>query len=270
MVEQCPLVIISVLNWNGGEKTIRCLDSLKMLTYERFKIVVVDNASTDGSVERLRQAHPDIEVIRSSENLGYAAGNELAVKRALAADADLLWIVNNDATVHPDSLTQLVSAYLRHGTALYGGLPLNTSALSPDSQVLFARKFLAPVYKESLVPSRHLTYAEMFPDTQARQVGALSGSCLLIPLSLVRQYGFMDTSFFMYSEEIDYCLRLRQKGVACYLVPQAVVFHIKAGSSKGSVRLTGIVSYYRLRNHLIRIRPFWYFALRDQAAPAEL
>src|SRR5262245_8679284 len=105
MVEQRPFVVISVLNWKGGAKTVRCLDSLKQLTFERFKVIVVDNASTDDSVEVIQRHDRDVEVLRSSENLGYAAGNELAAKRALEISADLLWIVNNDAEVSPDCLS---------------------------------------------------------------------------------------------------------------------------------------------------------------------
>jgi len=252
-----PTVYISVLNWNGYAKTIRCLEGLKALEYNNFKIVVVDNASADDSVVHLRSAYPNLEIICSNNNLGYAGGNQLALQRALEDSADLFWILNNDTSVRPDTLTQLVNAYRRHGEALSSSLPLNSPEPRPDSVVPFPRKFLVETFKEDIL-TRHpfKTYRELFPDGQDRMVGALPGTCLMIPLSIVRKFGFMDSSYFMYSEEIDYCLRLRRQGVAGYIVPSSIIYHSVKGSSSGNYRLEGIVGYYIVRNRLIRIRRY--------------
>jgi len=91
-----PGVTIILVNWNGKEDTIECLESLRRIDYPNFKVLLVDNASSDGSVEELRQRYPDVELIVSDRNLGFAGGNNLGITRALESGADYLLLLNND------------------------------------------------------------------------------------------------------------------------------------------------------------------------------
>ena len=252
-----PLVYISVLNWNQHEQTIRCLESLAALDYPQYRVIVVDNASDDGSVSVLRQRFPDVTLIEAAENSGYAGGHQHTVDRALQDGADLVWILNNDLTVQPDTLSQLVTAYQTHGMALYGSVPLEAAA--PDdlngARVLFASKYFRLPFRQRLFvlwPFR--TYGELFPLAEPRPVAGLSGSSLLIPTAIIRAHGFMDTTYFLYGEEVDYCFRLREQGIASIIVPRSVVFHRRAQSTAGSARLGHIATYYRTRNQILFIR----------------
>jgi GT2 family glycosyltransferase len=255
-------VYIAVLNWNGADRTIACLESLRTLDYSNYRVIVVDNASTDDSASRVQAAFPAVEIIVSAENLGYAGGNELAARRALNVDegGGLLWILNNDTTVQPDTLTALVDAYRRYGDALYGGIPTYTAA---DGRCLTAAH-VGPV-DEGHKPSYRAFYK---PFPKGREVSALpvqgvtrvvrlSGSNLLIPLAVIRRYGFLDTRLFLYSEDGDYCLRLREHGVYSYLVTAARVSHSPEHRGERPSPLRVVVRYYQTRNRLILIRRHW-------------
>src|SRR5688572_23710308 len=168
-----PRVLISVLNWNNAEITLRGLSALASLDYANCEIIVVDNASTDGSVQRIRAAHPDLSLIVSPENNGYAAGNELALKLALAEGADLFWILNPDALVAPDTLTEMVSAYQRGGDALYGSVPLDQL-----SQVIVQTWALDAQNRPDLSRPIRIegAYEDCFRDKSARPIARLHGS----------------------------------------------------------------------------------------------
>jgi GT2 family glycosyltransferase len=246
-----PCVWISVLNWNGAARTLACLDALTHLDYPETRILVVDNASADDSVSRIAAAYPDLEILRAETNGGYAVGNALALRRALESDADLFWIVNNDSRPAPDALRALVDTYQRHGAALYGSVSLDEGGeiLLTTSWALDARG--QPDYGNLLYQK---PLADCFPDGHEREVANLMGNSFLIPLDVARQHGFMDTSFFLYWEETDYCYRLRREGVRSYLVPSSRVYHGGGHADKHNARLKPITTYYNVRNRLLWAR----------------
>jgi GT2 family glycosyltransferase len=104
-----PEVAIVILNWNNAPDTIACLESVAHLDYPNTRILVVDNGSTDGSADRIRQAHPSIPVLETGQNLGYAEGNNVGIAVALEQKAPYICILNNDIALRPDFLTQLVA-----------------------------------------------------------------------------------------------------------------------------------------------------------------
>ena len=102
-------VSVVVLNWNGREDTLACLQSLRGIDYPSFKIHVVDNASSDDSVSSIRAAFPEVEIICSARNLGYAGGNNLGIRRALEVGAQYILLLNNDTVVPPLDVERVVS-----------------------------------------------------------------------------------------------------------------------------------------------------------------
>ncbi|MEW6577696.1 MAG: glycosyltransferase family 2 protein [Chloroflexota bacterium] len=251
-----PLVYISVLNWNGADNTIRCLESLEHLDYPNCRILVVDNASMDDSVARIQAAFPDIEIICSPENLGYAGGNRLALDRAMQDGAELFWILNNDAIAKPDALMELVKAYQYHGLAIYGSV-----VLKPDEQnlVAFGGGYQLDINGRPRATGKYNSlrdqpYDKCFSHQHDRTVGAVNGSSLMIPIRLVEKYGFMDDVFFMNVEEVDYCFRLGRRGVPSIIVPKSIIVHMWGGSYRHSSLLSCVMHYYLQRNQLIFIR----------------
>jgi GT2 family glycosyltransferase len=245
-----------VLNWNSYEKTINCIYELERLEYPNFRIVVVDNASGDASVEHIRAAFPHLTLIVSQENSGYAGGHRLAVDEAAKANADLIWLLNTDLKMRPDTLSMLVDAYQRLGDALYGSIPLkieNTARIG--GFVAWVIDANGKPDFDSQLPFLGKSYDDHFgSDPSERLTAGLAGSSLLIPLTVIRKHGFMDERFFLYSEEVDYCLRLLRNGVPSYIVPRSVVMHEYAGTYGKRQKLSIVVSYYYKRNRLILLR----------------
>ena len=172
-----PKVCIAILNWNNYDQTLACLESLAALDYPNYHIIVVDNASADESVEHIQQAHPDITLICSETNLGYAGGNELALQQALAdGETELFWILNNDSTVRPDTLSQLVSTYQQFGDAIYGGVPLSADS-TPDHWMLQLTLWDYVPGSRALYPKKiRGTYQQYFPNSEPQVVPVVSGS----------------------------------------------------------------------------------------------
>jgi len=256
-MSQDPVVYISILNWNHYKATIKCIETLETLVYDNYQIIVTDNGSTDKSVSAISDRFPNIILLETGENYGYAGGHEFAVNYAINQNADLVWILNNDLEVYSDTLTRLVEAWQDNHNAIYGSLPLNsdTSVLNDDTVVAFPRKYFEFPFRQKLFVVRPFaTYGELFPNKKTKVVSSVSGSSILIPVSVIKDYGFMDTSYFLYNEEADYSFRLRQHGVSSYIVPSSVVLHKQGHSSSDNNALKNIVTYYQIRNQILFIK----------------
>lgn len=253
-----PKVYISILNWNGYEKTLKCLHALEILDYPNYEIIVVDNASTDDSPTHIRKALPHLTLLCADSNLGYAGGNELALRMALARnDGELFWILNNDCQVHPQSLSHLVDAYQTYGLAIYGGVPLSEDSIDGQWYVQMRLWDVTNAYPQNKKLNR-APYEVVFNPPDITQVGSVSGSTMLIPYELIRNYGYMDTSYFMYSEDVDYCLRLHfNHQIPSILVPESVIFHAKGGSSVENNRLSTVIAYYQVRNRIVLAKRYF-------------
>ena len=253
-----PKVVISVLNWNGWMKTTKCIEAILCSRYSNYEIVIVDNCSQDDLVERLSEAFPNIRLIRSENNLGYAGGNRLAVDYAIDANYDAIWILNNDTFVEPDSLSELVRAYSTHGECLYGSLPVNS--FDGGSTYVVGRAFygMAPDEKpdfENVIVQSGVKPSELV-QLGDLNIANLNGNSMLIPLEVVKKYGFMREEYFLYAEEWEYCFRLAALGVPSVLVVTSVVRHEERGSSRESTSINAVVKYYHIRNQLIVLREY--------------
>lgn len=210
-----PLVFIIVLNWNGWTDTLECLESLRQLDYPNFRMVVVDNGSTNHSTARIEQAHPSIEVLQSSKNLGFAGGNNVGIRHALERGADYVWLLNNDTVVEPNALRAMVDLTSKDpdigavGSALYYlDRPDKIQAYGGgwvSLKIGMSRHFTAPV------PDDRLSY--------------VAGTSLLIQRDTLESIGLLDDGFFMYWEDADYGLRARMAGWRLAVAPESRIWH---------------------------------------------
>ena len=109
-------VYIVLLNWNGWQDTLECVRSLERMEYRNWHAVIVDNGSTDDSVARLKGACPDVTVVETDKNLGFAAGNNVGIRYALKNEADYVFVLNNDTTILPDTISAFVQFAEKHPT----------------------------------------------------------------------------------------------------------------------------------------------------------
>jgi GT2 family glycosyltransferase len=234
---------VCVLNWNGREDTLRCLDALAAVRGE-FATVVADNGSTDGSVEAIRAAHPHVDVIENGENLGFSGGNNAAIRHALAGGAEWVVLVNNDAEPDPGMLEALQAAAARHPRAgvLAGKL------LSEDGRVQWAGQRVALLTGYSGRPRGHGRpdgFAYSVEGRTDRAVGAL----MAVSRAAIDGAGLLDEGLFAYVEDVDWSLRIRAAGFECIFAPAARAVHRVSASTGGGASTHTV--YYGTRNTIV-------------------
>lgn len=245
---QEPKVLISILNWNAPESTSRTVQSVLLSEYKNYKILLLDNHSRDNSVNILRDLFPAIQLIKTKTNIGYAGAHKIAAKLAVKENFDLLWILNNDVEVFPDSLKELINAYFRNGDCLLGSVTLNSDGLTINSGgglEMIDENTADEISGDNIFGGKNIDEIEM----KERPVSGVQGSSFMIPITVIKQYGFMKTNFFLYAEEIEYSYRLRLKyKVQTIIVPSSKAIHHESGSFKLSSKLKWIMIYYMTRN----------------------
>jgi GT2 family glycosyltransferase len=244
-----PKVLISILNWNAPESTFNTVQSVLLSEYDNYKILLLDNDSTDNSVSFLGNSFPDIQLIKMRTNLGYAGAHKVSAQVALKEKYDLLWILNNDVEVFPSSLKELVNAFVRNGNCLLGGVSLNSDGLTINSGGgLEMIDEITPdeISGDNIFGGKKINEIEM----KERLVSGVQGSSFMIPTTIIKEYGFMKTHFFLYAEELEYSYRLRLKyNVQTIIVPSSKVIHHVSGSFKLNIKLSWIKIYYMTRNN---------------------
>ncbi|MBU0508546.1 glycosyltransferase family 2 protein [bacterium] len=222
---------VIVLNWNGLADTRECLASLFRITGASFRAYVVDNGSTDGSAEVLQSEFGErITLIANPENLLYAGGNNVGIRRALADGCAHLLLLNNDTIVDERLLAELVAASKRWDSAV---LCPKIYFASPPNMLWYAGGRLN--LKRALFVHRgHCELDRGQYDTE-EPTGWATGCALFAPRQVFENVGLLDESLGLYNEDVDFCLRARTQGYATAYVPSGVVWH-KVSASVGGVR----------------------------------
>lgn len=224
-----PLVIAVTVNWKRAEDTLDCLRSLAAQTYPNLRLLAVDNASGDGSVERIRAACPQVELLEMASNLGFAGGYNAGIRRALEQGADYVFIINNDATAHPQAVERLVEQAAGAGMLA----PLIYYASHPD-RVWSAGGWVSRWNLEVSFLADSLS--RRYPDGRlppAIELDFITGCALLLPRQTAESVGLFDEGYWMYYEDFDLSVRVRRAGFSIRLVPAAHVWHKVASSSGG-------------------------------------
>jgi GT2 family glycosyltransferase len=235
---------VCILNWNGREDTLRCLEALSGVRGE-FTTVVADNGSTDGSAAAIRAAYPHLELIENGANLGYSGGNNAAIRHALDHGAEWVVLLNNDAEPEPGMLEALTAAAARHPRAgvLAGKL------MFEDGRVQWAGQRVALLTGYSGRPrgsGRPDGFAYRIEGRTDRAVGAL----MAVSRAAIDRAGLLDEDLFAYVEDVDWSLRIRAAGLDCVFVPTARAAHRVSASTGGAAGSTHTV-YYGARNTIV-------------------
>jgi GT2 family glycosyltransferase len=234
-------LLIVILSWNVRDLLRQCLESVASgcplsanhppLTTE---IIVVDNASSDGSVEMVRAEFPAVRLIANQTNRGYTGGNNDGIA---AATGRYVMILNPDTRVLNDALAAMVAYADAHPDVGVVGPQL----LNPDGSVQSSRRrfptlmtgLFESTWLQPLAPRDVLRryYVLDQPDDAIQEVDWLFGACFLVRRTVIQQVGALDEDFFMYSEEMDWCYRIRQAGWKVVYLPEAQVIHYGGKSS---------------------------------------
>jgi len=240
-------VFVIVLNWNGKEDTLDCLQSLRSTAYDNYTVVLVDNGSEDDSVAAVREKFPEVELVLTGKNLGFAGGNNVGIEYAIKAGADYVFLINNDTTVHPDYLKELV--LVAESDAKIGAVGSKIYYHGEPERIWFAGGKINWLKNKG----EHIGLDEIdkgqFDDT--KEVGYLTGCALLVKREVVEKVGVLEDDYFLYYEDADYSLRIQNAGYKTMYAPKSKIYHKVSRSTKpGSASYV----YYHVRNGLVNAR----------------
>lgn len=231
-------VSIIIVNFNTRQLTLDCLASVyASQTSYQYEVIVIDNASHDGSVEAIREVYPDVQLIANQNNTGFAVANNQGME---VAKGRYILLLNSDTVVQPDTLHTMIYFMDRHPEMGASGCKV----ILPDGSLDKACKRGFPT------PSASFYYAfgisRRFPDRpkfNQYQLGHLSpddeypvdclvGAFMLVRRETIEQVGGLDETFFMYGEDIDWCYRIKEAGWGIFYYPRTYIVHYKGGSAR--------------------------------------
>jgi GT2 family glycosyltransferase len=260
-----PALSIVIVNFNARQHLEDCLESLTSSPPAiPHDIIVVDNASTDGSVRAVRARWPSVTVIENAANLGFAAGNNRGIRASRGA---LILLLNNDTIVPSGAIDRLVEALRAHPDAAVAGPRLIDETgrtelsfgpmISPLNEL--RQKWTAGLHRRGVgVVSRWVERAT----ARERYVDWVSGACLLVHRSDAEHVGLLDERYFLYTEDVDFCAAIRAAGRRVLFTPDAQIVHLR-GRSRATAA-TEMNAAYR-RSHLAfyaKHHPGWTPLLR--------
>ncbi len=245
-----PEIVIVVLNWNGKEDTLACLESLKALEGESHEILVVDNGSSDGSETAIRAAHPELAILQTGANLGFAGGNNAGIRWALERGARFVLLLNNDTVVEPDFLRHMLERANRGEKVGVVGASI---AYYDAPERLWA--FGGGRFDIASARVRHVQ--SPLPDRELKKRGNLhfyvTGCAMLLSRALLEEVGDLDPRYFHFCEDVDLCLRAEKAGYEIVVAPKARLLHKVSATTRVS---SPLFLYYNLRSRLTLVRRF--------------
>lgn len=238
-----PKLAAVVLNYRTADQTWLAVRSLQTSFLPPHRIIVVDNASNDGSVARLRESLERVDIVEAQENLGFSAGCNLGIRDALAWGADRVLLVNSDAILAPDAIEVLLAG------------------MAADDSIGVAAPLLLSREEPGRVASAGISYSRRTGRMRQRgagqdasalqgetaEIAALSGCVMMVRKETFEQAGFFDEAFFFSFEDIDFCLRAAGAGFRSVCVEAALAYH-EGGRTIG--RRSARRVYFATRNHL--------------------
>jgi GT2 family glycosyltransferase len=247
---------IIIVSWNVQQDLVRCLRSIEEnRPCAEYETIVVDNASSDGTVDRIRHVFPDLAVVANKENRGFAAANNQGIKKS---QGRYLFLLNPDTIVHPHSLDALVEFMDKNGdVGACGPKLLNEDGTIQPSTRHFPT-FRGALYRHTAFRFLRIFRGEYdkflmkaFEYDRQMDVDEVTGAALMVRRSAIEQVGDMDESFFMYYEEVDLCYRTKQAGWRIVFIPGPVITHL-GGRSANQISvlsrvmmLTSLLTFFR-------------------------
>lgn len=238
---------VILVNYRGAHDTVECVRSLRQSSYRSFETIIVENGSGDGSTSYLARECPETVILPNDDNLGFAEGNNVGIRRALEGDCRYILLLNNDTVIEPDTLTELVGTFQRHADAgIVGG---KIRYFDPPNVLWFA----GGVFNPNSGFGRHIGIGTvdtgMF-DTETT-CDYVTGCCLLVRREVFERIGFLAEEYFAYLEDVEFCIRARQAGYAVVYQPRSMLYHKVNRSSTWD---SPLYIYFNLRNKILFLR----------------
>lgn len=238
-----PSVSVLIVAWNRRNDVLDCIESLVGSGYPRLAVYVVDNASSDGTSEIAAEKYPQVIIIRSETNLGYAGGNNLGMQRIIDDRLDAVFLLNDDAVLEGDTIgTLIANGYADESIGVLSPKIL----LHSDPGIIWSSGGnVDPV--SGITSQRQYGQKDDPSDSEITEVDYAVGCAMLIKSEVIRKVGMLDERYFTYYEETDWCRRIRNAGYRILYVPQSRVMH----KVPLVIKNRNNAAYYYTRNRLL-------------------
>lgn len=239
------LVSIITINYNGWQETCELIASLKQFETYPYEIIVVDNASKGDDADRIQAKYPDVKLVRSERNLGFAGGNNLGYKYA---EGTYIFFLNNDTVIKSPVIGSLVKRL--QDTSIGGVSPMIRYYAPPYGVQYYGHE------KMTRITLKHATspYDHLHPEKYliAREIEVMHGAAMMVPRKVIEKTGTMAECYFLYYEEFDWSYHILDKGYRIWYEPASVIYH-KEGTKKG-LQLSPFREYYMVRGRVLFAR----------------
>tara|TARA_Y100000590_G_scaffold156139_1_gene179489 strand:+ start:1961 stop:2713 length:753 start_codon:yes stop_codon:yes gene_type:complete len=228
-----PHVYILILNWNGKSVLEACIDSVLKIDYSNYTILVIDNNSSDGSGNLVKVKYPNIEYLQLDKNYGFAEGYNQSFKYLKNKKTEFILLLNNDTEVDSDILKNFIIASNYYGqNNIFGGK-------------IFYKKNPQKIWyaggkvnlKMGYIAHVGIRRKDSYKYSIQKSTDYVTGCCLFTSMEIIDKLDGFDTRFNMYGEDVDICLRARQKDVRCIFLPKVILWHHVSSSIGGNFSL---------------------------------
>jgi hypothetical protein len=240
-----PLVSIISVNYDQPQITCGMLESLRNLSYKNIEILIVDNGSPKHDPEIIKKSYPEIKLIKSSKNLGFAGGNNLAI---MEAKGKYLFFLNNDTEVTNSCIEPLVNLF--ETNSLAGIASPKIIFFDSDSTIQYAGSTEINPWtgRNKGIGSMEKDFGQF---NTSYETDLAHGAAMMVPKAVINKVGLMPEIYFLYYEELDWCEMIKRKGYTCHYIGESSIYH-KESISVGKASL--LKTYYINRNRLLFIR----------------
>ena len=227
-------VSIIIVNWNTRDLLDKCLSSIRSQTGSlQYEVFVVDNGSSDNSVTMVKEKYPVVRLIVNTQNIGFAKANNQAIR---LSQGRYILLLNSDTQLFEDTIYKMLEFMDAHKEAgAMGAKLLNPNLTLQHSIYNFPNLSLALFslsLPHNLLPTFRLSHIRYWDKhDKVKAVDYVSGACLMVRQKTIKEIGMLDEDFFMYAEEADWCLRIKQAGEQVYFFPGAQLIHHSGSSS---------------------------------------
>lgn len=215
-----PKVTIVIVNWNGIQDTIECLESLMKIEYSNFNIIIVDNNSSNNEVDKLKEKFNNIKIIVLKQNLGFANANNIGIRVALNEDSDYVLLLNNDTVVDKKFLNELVK--VAQTNPRIGILGSKEYYYDDKKRIWYAGGKINMYYRHNAVGAHQIDHGQF---ESLQETDWVTGACILVRKNVFESIGLLPREYFMNWEDIDFCTAARKNNYICMFVPSSIIWH---------------------------------------------
>lgn len=252
-----PLVSVVIVNWNRKEDLRECLESLRNQTYKNVEIIVVDNCSTDGSIEMIKRDFPEVKlIVMPDSSYGAIETYNIGIKEA---SGEFILHLDNDTILNCNVVEELVRVMNEDSKVGVVGPKILFWDHNGRKNIIWFAGGIADIKKGKIY---HKKIGK--PDDKSmeiEEVDFITGCCMLIRKNILDKIGVFDESLFIYCDDIDFCLRAKKAGFKILYNPKAVVWHKVSATSKGA--FSSRKAYFKYRNTIILIRKHGKLTIRN-------